>query len=430
MASRTLLLVTYHFPPSAAVAVYRMLGFAKYLPKYDWNVVVVAPPRLSDEPVDANLMRLVPRETEVVRVPIPGGFLGKVGWRLVNKLTWAPGALAACHEVIQRRKPDAILTSSPPPCVHYLGMYLQKCFGLPWVASLRDPWITNRVIPMKGSRMWASMMERRVMHSADAVIANTPINLSGLNQAYPHLSHKMAAIPNGFEPAWFPSAPERHDISSTLSLLHAGELYSGRDPRPLFDALAQLDMETSPVTPRWDVRFLGRETDGVCNLNEEMEKRRLQGAQENQVPYEDALRRMVSAHALMLLHTPGSKVGVPAKLYEYLGAGRPILALAEPDGDVAWVLKKSGVLYRLAAPNDIPGILRAARELRDEILKGSDRESRPTHLSPFTRESMARRMAQCLDWAVASKGRSGRTLAAAMREEEFVPAENELTRAA
>src|SRR5262245_11440893 len=111
MASRTLLLLTYHFPPSAAVAVYRMLGFVRYLPRFGWNPVVVAPPRMPGEPEDAALLDLVPEDTPVFRVPFPEGFMGKVARRLVGNVAWAPAALAECRQVIAHFRPDVLLTS-------------------------------------------------------------------------------------------------------------------------------------------------------------------------------------------------------------------------------------------------------------------------------------------------------------------------------
>src|SRR5262245_51433232 len=71
MAERHVLLVTYHFPPSAASGTFRMLGFARHLPRYDWRVSVVAPPELPWEPVDAALIDQVPFQTMVHSVPYP-----------------------------------------------------------------------------------------------------------------------------------------------------------------------------------------------------------------------------------------------------------------------------------------------------------------------------------------------------------------------
>jgi hypothetical protein len=115
------------------------------------------------------------------------------------------------------------------------------------------------------------------------------------------------------------------------------------------------------------------------------------------VEYPQAQVEMSQADMLLLLDTPGRRGGVPAKLYEYLGAGRPILALAEPDGDTAWVLRESGVAHRLVRPDDTAGIRRALTELIEILADGRTAAAAPVALAQFTREHMARRLAETLD---------------------------------
>src|SRR5437870_663918 len=144
MSPRKLLLVTYHFPPSAAVAVYRMLGLVRYLPTYGWEAVVVAPPSMPHEPQDAELLREVPPATSVVSVPFPRGRVSRLLSRWLPHGLWLPRAWQACRRAIREHRPDAILTTSPPHCVHWLGLQLGRRHCLPWLACFRDPWVTNR----------------------------------------------------------------------------------------------------------------------------------------------------------------------------------------------------------------------------------------------------------------------------------------------
>jgi hypothetical protein len=117
-----------------------------------------------------------------------------------------------------------------------------------------------------------------------------------------------------------------------------------------------------------------------------------------QVPYAQSLRDMTAGDILLLLDGKGRRIGVPAKLYEYLGAGRPIFALAEPDSDTAWVLRESGVPHRLVAPpGDAVTIRAALGELISELLSGSGFKAPPQQVEQVTREAMARKMAAVLD---------------------------------
>ena len=144
MTPRRVLLVSYHFPPSAAVAVHRMLGLVRYLPELGWQPVVIAPPRLPWEPEDRALLDQVPRGTPVCYVPFrSGGVINRVAAKVMPLLRWYPDAKKACARTIAEHEPAALITSSPPGCVHYLGLAVKRRHRLPWIACLRDPWVTN-----------------------------------------------------------------------------------------------------------------------------------------------------------------------------------------------------------------------------------------------------------------------------------------------
>ncbi len=399
---RKVLLLTYHFPPSSAVAVYRMLGLVRYLPRHGWQPLVVAPPRVPWEPEDQALLLQVPPGTPVERVPFADGLLGKVQRRVAPLGHWLPRAWSAAQRMVKEHRPDAVITSSPPGCVHLLGLWMQARYRLPWVACFRDPWITNhRDKKMTLVNRLELRYEAKVMQHADAIVANTPLNLEGFREAYPKSAAKMVAILNGFDPEKFATTASWQP-SDTITLLHAGELYYGRDPRAVLDAMQSLrqlpDAEQVPLR----AHFLGRSTEGLFDLPKEVQSRGLDDVvtTQGQVPYADALEQMVRADLLLLIHTPGYRVGVPAKLYEYLGARRPILALAEPDGDVAGVLRRSGVLHRIVPHHDPAAIQRALVELCREIRQGQPAVNDPAALLGFTRERMAERFAQCLDACV------------------------------
>lgn len=107
---------------------------------------------------------------------------------------------------------------------------------------------------------------------------------------------------------------------------------------------------------------------------------------------------MCRADILLLLDTPGRRAGVPAKIYEYIGADRPILCLGEPDGDLAWVLRQSGVPHRIVRPGDVAGITGALAELIGVVRRERNEPGRKSTPSPvFTRERMAQQLASVLD---------------------------------
>jgi hypothetical protein len=117
---------------------------------------------------------------------------------------------------------------------------------------------------------------------------------------------------------------------------------------------------------------------------------------------------MTKSDILLLLDSPGRRVGIPAKLFEYLGAGRPILALTEANSDGAWALQTSGFPHRIAPPLDVARILQALIELRDGLHARTLAAPSPRQLATFSRGRLAEQLAGYLDGLVAKRfsGRS------------------------
>jgi glycosyltransferase involved in cell wall biosynthesis len=394
---RRVLLLTYHFPPSAASGSFRLLGFAQHLPQFGWDTLVVAPPALPWEPVDESLNQRVPSGTVVHRVPYPSRLPKAVRW-LAPQAVWLPYARAATRQVIRAFSPNAVLTSGPPHWIHLLGRDARQEFGLPWIADFRDPWITAAFQLQLSSwqKRWQKLWERRVLAQADLVLANTRRAGEALQAACPALAGKIHWLTNGFDPESFPVDSARPRRTGPMRILHAGELYVGRDPRPLLDAVRTL---AADKTPEFRVEFLGRvEYSPGADLMSDARQRGVEPwiAVRGQVSYEQTLREMCAADILLLMDTPGRVMGVPAKLFEYLGAARPILAMGEPDGDLAIILQASGVPYRIAPPNDVAAI----REALISLLQMIVREPRNAVVSAarlrFSRNRIAEHLAAML----------------------------------
>src|SRR5262245_21400302 len=197
MPNRQVLLITYHFPPSAASGTFRLLGFARHLPKFDWQVSVVAPPELPWEPVDKGLSARISSETTVHSVPYPRQAPKLMRWAAPWGV-WLPVAWKTCRRLLCVENFDAVLTSGPPHCVHVLGYYLKRKFAVPWIADFRDPWIAGSESPrphrLRGA--WLRHWERRVFRSAGAILANAPNAALAMQEAYPRWAGKIEALPN------------------------------------------------------------------------------------------------------------------------------------------------------------------------------------------------------------------------------------------
>jgi glycosyltransferase involved in cell wall biosynthesis len=402
------LLLTYHFPPSAASGVFRLLGFAQHLPRHGWSCVVVAPPLLPWEPVDAALVAGIPADTLVVRVPYPEHLPKVVRWAIPYAV-WLPYARRAAAKAIVLHRPDVVLTSGPPHCVHLLGRFVQKTYRLPWVADFRDPWITDE--SGGGPTTWKERCElyweRQVMRRADVILANAPGACALFQSAYPAFAGKMSCLTNGYDPDSFPEQRPAGTAGreGPVRILHAGELYAGRDPRPLLDAIASIPAGT---VPPFRLELLGRANyEKGADLPAEARKRGIEPFVlcRGQIGYRQVLAEMCSADVLLLIDSPGRKVGVPAKLYEYLGAGRPILATGEEDSDTAAILRDSGVAHRIVPCGDVARIRQALVELVQGVATGQVGSGTSEQRLRFSRQALAGRLAAMLDELTVGKER-------------------------
>jgi glycosyltransferase involved in cell wall biosynthesis len=389
MTRRQVLLLTYHFPPSAASGTFRMLGFARHLPRFGWDVHVIAPPEMPWDPVDLALAAQVPADTEYGAVPYPRSMPRVLRW-MAPYAIWLPPAWRVCRRAIRQRRPDIVLTSGPPHTIHLLGLGLKHRAGLPWIADFRDPWIAGAVrTPLSLSQQWWRFVEGRVFARADRVVANAPNAERLFAATYPQHVGKIITLTNGFDPP--PQLAPPRAPSQTMRMLHAGEIYAGRDPLPLLDAMAELKQAGVPL--RFDV--LGNVHLSRGDLATEAMQRGLGSDVQvrGQLAYQETLQEMAGSDLLVLLDGPGRTIGVPAKLYEYFGAGRPILALAEPDGDTAAILRASGIAHRIAPPRDVPQIRAALAELAAAPPSTPD----PERLRRFARESLAGELAGIME---------------------------------
>jgi glycosyltransferase involved in cell wall biosynthesis len=398
---RHLLLLTYHFPPSGASGTFRLLGFARHLRKCGWRLSVIAPPRLPWEPVDERLLAQLPADITVHSVPYPQARASKVFRRMAKFGVWLPAAQRTLRRVVAESRPDAVLTSGPPHCVHALGLYAKRRQGLPWAADFRDPWVVgDPQEKWRSPRVWcARRWERIFLRNADLVISNAPRAQAMLQRAFPEFGEKIVTVTNGFDPEGFPVRPPRSMERSDIQIVHAGEIYFGRDPRPFLDALRSLRAGDTQSGQSLRARFLGQSTGGDLDLNEEIRSRGLSEIvmASGQVSYDDSRRFMADADILLLLDSPGRKVGVPAKLYEYLGARAAILALTEEDGDAAWVLRESGAPHRVVPPHQPERIGPALAELAACVQSNAAFCHSGVRLSAFTRAATTRVLAGHLD---------------------------------
>lgn len=381
---RSVLVVAYDFPPHAAIGTMRTLRLVRHLDRVGWNVrVLTGDPStyLSSTPVDDALLARVPVSVEVIRAgalrrsrPASAGYPSGTGaatrsaaaprkrrrWpqSIVRAKAyldaasaipdreaawWLPAVLAGLR-AHRQGPPDLIFSSAPPWTGQLVAGALAARLKCPWVADFRDPWAR---LPWRENRPWitrraAQLFEGITVRRAAAVVFTTRAILDSVAAHHDRaLATKYHVVPNGCEVDEFRqlgrSAPDGRFV-----LLHAGSLYGGRDPRPLMRAIATV-VRTGVIDPNhFRLRLIGTLALDGMDLEKTREELGLREVVEivSRMPRRDSLSEMMAASALLLVQ-PGHPMSIPAKAYEYLATGRPILAIAD-EGETATLIRKSG----------------------------------------------------------------------------------------
>ncbi|MDI4631690.1 glycosyltransferase [Pelomonas sp. V22] len=372
---KSVLMIAYHFPPLAGSSgIQRTLRFVQHLPNFGWQPLVLSADPRAYERTSADLEADIPAGTVVRRafaldtarhLSIKGRYIGAMA-RPDRWISWRFDAVRVGMEMIRKHKPAAIWSTYPIATAHRIGAELQRRSGLPWIADFRDPMAQDSY--PADPKTWQSYkdIEREAVARAALSTFTTPSCVEEYRQRYPARAQDLALLENGYDEDSFAHAGELASGGplnpGAITLLHSGIVYpSERDPTQLMAALKRLH-DAGAITPaRLQLRFRAAVAEDLL--------RRL--ASEHgvldyvqilpPVPYREALEEMLRADGLLLLQASNCNAQIPAKLYEYLRAGRPVLCLSDPVGDTARVLRDSGIdaIARLDDAADIARLLQA-----------------------------------------------------------------------
>ncbi len=379
------LLVTFSFPPAGGVGVLRALSLAKYLPENGIRLDVLTARNAPSVGKDLSLLEQVPQSVTVhrtwtldlpfaLRKALKGlvggsgrtatsatGFIPATGFTtapslkqrirtLVGNLLlpdpqigWLPFAFPAACRIVRRRKIDAVVLTVPPFSTALLVARLRRRFpALPIVLDFRDEWLSTTLDLVSfnnnlHARAVAQRSEAEAVRAVTSVVAVTEAARRELRGRYPDQDPtKFVCIPNGFDrPIALPAPRPSTSAGDRIVLTYIGSVYGSTDPTRFVDAILTLPAE---LRQRLRVRYIGHiETptlrSSLLRLGDSLE---LNGF----VPQAEALRAIDSTDYLLLI--THDRINVPAKFYDYLSGGKPIVATLHPQGDVRLLLEETG----------------------------------------------------------------------------------------
>jgi glycosyltransferase involved in cell wall biosynthesis len=418
---RHVLFIAYHYPPeNSSSGVLRTLKHTRYLGRFGWRVTVLTLDRRAYDTVDPQLEAQVPADVRVVRTPfievkrhlavrgrypailaIPDRWIG-----------WWPWAVAAGRRIVRSDPVDVIYSTSPHATAHLIALSLARRARIPWVVDFRDPWYEDPPEPgmTRIGQFAARRLERRVVARADRIVASTARLRNMLAARYPWRPEAFIAIPNGYDEGDFAHIAASADPpGDEMLIVHAGSINENfRDPRPVFEAVRRAVAEGRMERSRIRLRFLGagpfgesaamREAVRQAGLTSNVEFR-------PRLSYQDSLLEQSRASVLLLLQASPDTIDlVPAKLFEYLRTGRPVLALV-PEGATSEVLRETGGGW-VVEPGDShvlsTALVTAYRAWASGRLRSLAAD--PQRLETFSRERLAAVLASQFNALVGGRG--------------------------
>jgi glycosyltransferase involved in cell wall biosynthesis len=404
---RTLLVVSYEFPPAGGAGMKRLLKFLRYLPENGWRPIMLTARNANLDLADPSLLKELDPNLEIhrattlenlfqkgvsirvrragvvahqgsrssIRYPAvllrrfykwAGGFLKVPDSRIL----WLPTALVVGLWLVVSRRPASIFASGPSFTNLVLAATLRRLTGVRLVVDFRDAWVSDPMFRVSRRHLRAAhrLMEAFVVRTANVIVSTNPYVTTDFRVRYPHLSAKTwATTYNGFDDADYAyiQSCERNLYKGRFAIVFTGRLYGERTPYHFLAALRSAFDHEPHMRMRTTVAFVGS-----C---EAFLDGRTIGAYIKQLGLGDvveltghltrarSLEYQVEASVLLLLigivdPRNAYTYGISGKVFDYLVSERPILALAEDGASKAFLLDNG--LAEVYSHWDEEGIMR------------------------------------------------------------------------
>jgi len=420
---KKVLIITYYWPPSGGAGVQRWLKFAKYLPEFDIEPIIltVDPKNASYTQIDCSLEEEISNGLKVFKTKsfeplnILSSLFGKKnvpygGFSNVNKksffqtvlrfirgnffipdarIGWNRFAYKKAKEIIIEQNIDTIITTSPPHSTQLVGLKLKRKLGIKWVADFRDPWTDiyyyEDLLHLPIIKRIDKGLERKVLLNADCIIANCKSNKDLLRAKLDAGNHyKFYSITNGFDEDDFKFKSKNPEL---FTLTYIGSISEKYDPEVIFKVLEKIKKEGHS----FKFKVVGSIAPPLIN------QIKTRGISDNfefisYLPHKEAIQQMKESSALLYIFpkTDNDK-GIAGKLFEYLASERPILAIGPKNGDSYKVIEESqaGKMFERDQEYEIYNFLIS-------VIKGTYKINSQEKINQFTRKILTRQLSEII----------------------------------
>jgi glycosyltransferase involved in cell wall biosynthesis len=432
---KRVLFISYAFPPVGGAGVQRVTKFVKYLPHQGWlpSVLTVANP--SVPAWDPTLLKDIPAQTIIRRAetlepgykfksavsntsfgPRDGGgsvrrFIANASRRLAQlilqpdpQVLWLPDAIRQGKRMLGEISHAAIIASGPPFSAFLVGKALARHSGVPLILDYRDEWdLSSAYLEHKSADRFSLLLKRRmqrsVLRAARAVLTTTKASAAAVEEIRKKSGGDahVECFYNGFDPDDFAETTSETERSDFYRLVYVGTLWNLTSVAPLVEAVRRLAEHEPALISRLELVFAGRRTPEQQQIVNNLKQLPCRIVEHGYVAHENAISLMVSADVLctLLSDLPGAGRVVPAKLFEYMATGRPILAIA-PRGEMGDLLSEYPP-SQLIVPADVVGIARYLATGLRKHLDGVPDSSNTSDISRYSRAGQTRQLAELLN---------------------------------
>jgi len=360
------LIITYYWPPAGGSGVQRWLKFVKYLQDFGIEPIVYTVDNANYPKEDSTLLKEVPENIKILKQPIweptnllfwkkknavkkgisnvsKGGFLSFIRGNFFipdPKVFWVKPSVKFLQKYILEHKIDTIISTGPPHSMHLIAQKLHQKNNIKWIADFRDPWTSlyyntdfNQLNSAKNINL---KLETSVLKNADCILTVS----NHLKKQFATIAKNVQVITNGFDDEVLSENILVLDKKFTISYI--GLLPKQSNPKVLFSVINQLCLENKDFKMDLQLNFIGDIADEV-KLEIENTNLLENASFTGYVSHKKAIEFQMKAQVLLLLipNVVNNKGILTGKLFEYLTAKRPILAIGPEDGDLATILKET-----------------------------------------------------------------------------------------
>jgi glycosyltransferase involved in cell wall biosynthesis len=400
---KRVLIITYYWPPAGGVAVQRWVKMAKYLRSYGWEPIIYTAENGETPVIDKALLAEIPADITVIKQPIwepytlyksllgykkgeninaaflqerkkHGFFQNMSIWIRGNffipdaRKFWIKPSIRYLANYLKSEPVDAIISTGPPHSMHLIAKELKKMLHIPWVADFRDPWTNIDYYNDLKLTSWADKkhraLEQKVLLEADKVVTVSAQWAAEFNA----INNNTLVVTNGYDESDFETTDDKHFPG--FALHHVGMINKARNPEFLWKALGELCNGNAEFNSDLQIHLTGK-TDHLVLADIEKYGLSDKVTQHGQVTHKVAIRAMQNSPVLLLLLNDTQDImgRIPAKLFEYFAAKRPVLAVGNVNGDAAKIINETGAGI-VTNFNDLSAIKAAIMSLYNDYKNG------------------------------------------------------------